>query len=339
MPRGTPNTTSSQASSMWLDPDTSSSSGVLLSDLIRFYAERVNLIDPFNDSNLAPASYDLTLGIECWYSQHLRDTGEPKRILTPGEQLILPPNSITFVSTTEKLNMPFYLAARFNLKLRLLHEGLLIGAGPQIDPGFSGRLSCPLHNISSEKISLRCGDSFAVIEFHKTSTFAREAHLNAKMGIEEVRSLGESGNLKGIGGYPCFTFPARSLDREPIRRYVPPGRLVSSSLEGIEGEQRKLGEQVHQEIADFRTQMRTLNILAYIAVIAVALSLGTYFFAVVNWNKSVNDSTIRAEERIKVLESEKNTIERRLKDLETKSKEVPSDAPGETKAPIRRRSP
>src|ERR1044072_3014588 len=157
---------------MWIDPDASNVQGLILSDRIMYYAKEVNLIDPFHAGNLGPASYDLVLGPECWYADHLKQSGEAKRILSDGEKLILHPNSITFVSTRETLNMPFYLTARFNLKLRLLHEGLLLGAGPQIDPGFVGRLSCPLHNISSDKISLTCGESFAVIEFHKTSPFA-----------------------------------------------------------------------------------------------------------------------------------------------------------------------
>lgn len=307
---------------MWIDPDRGNSQGVLLSDRIRFYVDRIQLIDPFSDSNLGPASYDLTLGPECWYSGHLKDTGQAKRILARGEQLILLPNSITFVSTTERLNMPFYLTARFNLKLRFLHEGLLLGAGPQIDPGFIGRLSCPLHNISSEKICLNFGEPFAVMEFHKTSPFAQQEKLTAITTDAEIRRRGEASELKGLGGYPCITFPTRSLDREPVKRYVPAGRLVSSSIQRIEEEQLKMRKEVDQQLADFMTQMRTVNVLAYIAVVTVALTLSTYFFAVVNWNKSVNEAAVRAEERLKTLESEKSALETRVKDLEQKVDQI-----------------
>jgi deoxycytidine triphosphate deaminase len=307
---------------MWVDPDSSNTQGVLLSDRIGFYVDKVRLIEPFTDANLGPASYDLTLGAECWYAEHLKDTGQAKRILSPGERLILRPNSITFVSTREILNLPFYLVARFNLKLRFLHEGLLLGAGPQIDPGFRGRLSCPIHNISSEKISLSSGETFAVIEFHKTSPFAQQERLTTDTAIEEVRWRGEARELKGVGGYPCITFPTRSLDREPVKRYVPAGRLVTSSVEQIETQQNELKEQIDKELTDFRTQMRSVNFMTFIAVATVALSLGTYFFAAVNWNKSVNDSAVRAEERVKVLETENNDLEKRLIDLEQKMDQI-----------------
>ena len=307
-----------QNAAMWIDPDAKNVQGLILSDRITYYAKEVNLINPFHPGNLRPASYDLVLGPECWYAEHLKQSGEAKRILSDGEKLVLHPNSITFVSTRETLNMPFYLAARFNLKLRLLHEGLLLGAGPQIDPGFVGRLSCPLHNISSEKISLTCGEAFAVIEFHKTSPFAEQAHLSSTVAIDEVRRRGEAGELRGISGNPCLTFPRRSLDREPIKRYVPAGRLVSSSVEGIATQQGVLEQKVERELSDFRSQIRTLNFMALIAVVTVALSLGTYFWAVVNWNKSVNESGIRMEERMKNLEERMNS------DLKPKEAPKPS---------------
>ena len=154
---------------MWIDPDQQAAAGILLSDRIRCNVECADLIMPFIETNLGPASYDLTLGSECAYCNHTKDTGRAERILSPNEELVIPPNSIVFVSTAEFPNLPFYLVARFNLKLRYLHEGLLVGTGPQIDPGFSGKLSCPLHNISSEKVCLQAGCSFAVIEFENNT--------------------------------------------------------------------------------------------------------------------------------------------------------------------------
>jgi deoxycytidine triphosphate deaminase len=304
------------AQNMWHDPDPTNTSGVLLSDRIQFYVEQVNLMTPFEVARLGPASYDLSLGNECWYAGHLRETGEGKRTLAIGERIVLPPNSITFVSTREALNMPFYLAARFNLKLRLLHEGLLLGAGPQIDPGFSGRLSCPLHNISSEKISLTAGEPFAVIEFHKTSRFAELETFAKTMMLRNIRDRGEQRLLKGVKGYPCVTFPSNSLNREPIKRYVPPGRLVTSSVEGIATAQQALRESVEKTLDDFAKRMRSVNTLAYIGVVAVALSIAAYFFAVVNWNRGVNDAAIRTEENVKHIEAENSELRSRITQLE-----------------------
>src|SRR5438552_18664667 len=125
---------------VWEDPDTQSGHGILLSDRIAFYAHRVRLIDPFDGSHLGPASYDLSVGADCWYAEHSARTGESRRVLASGEQLIVEPNSIVYICSLETLNLPFYVVARFNLKVRLVHEGLLVVTGPQIGRGFAGRL-------------------------------------------------------------------------------------------------------------------------------------------------------------------------------------------------------
>lgn len=311
---------------MWIDPDQDATAGVLLSDRIKFYAEQVQLISPYQDRNLGPASYDLTLGTDCWYAEYLKETGQAKRILKPGENLILRPNSITFVSTAEELNLPFYLVARFNLKLRFLHEGLLLGTGPQIDPGFRGRLSCPIHNISSEKVSFIAGEPFAVIEFHKTSPFAQEERFQNFVNIDVIRRKGESRELRGLGGHPCITFPAKSLNREPVKRYVPAGRLVSSSVEGVEAQQRELQKTVDKEITGFKSQLSNVNIMAFFSVIAVAISLGTYFVGMINWNKSVHDSTSGIGTELKKIEEKNNALEQRIKDLEQKINQTNSNS-------------
>jgi hypothetical protein len=211
--------------------------------------------------------------------------------------------------------MPFYLVGRFNLKLRFLHEGLLVGAGPQIDPGFIGRLSCPLHNISSEKVSLKVGESFAVVEFLKTTPFASGESLPPDLRLSELRERGESRSLRGIDGHPCLTFPVRSLDREPIKRYLQ-GKLVTSSVEELAIKTGALATKVDEEVKEFRGQLRSVNLLAYLTVAIVAITLGTYFWAVVNWNKSVNEGIVRVEEQIKAGQVERAALQEKIRDLE-----------------------
>ena len=263
-------------SSLWIDPDSGAQHGVLLSDRIAFYAHRLDLIDVFEHNRLGPASYDLTLGSECWYVDHSDNTGEAKRHLAPGETLVLEPNSIVYVTSHETLNLPFYLIGRFNLKLRLLHEGVLVGTGPQIDPGFSGRLSCPLHNLSSSKVSLTCGQSFAVLEFQKTTPFAQSETLAPSMTLADVQRLGEARRLQGLEGNACLTFPAKSLNREPVKRYIP-GRLVTSSLQRFQRQIFTLEDSVTRELAESKANLRTFNIGAMIAVATLAIPLALYF--------------------------------------------------------------
>jgi deoxycytidine triphosphate deaminase len=325
-----------EGSSLWIDPDKSRVCGVLLSDRISYYTKKVGLIEPFDGKHLAPASYDLTLGSECWYSDHAIETGQAKRMLELRESLIIPPNSIVFVSTAETLNLPFYLVGRFNLKLRFLHEGLLVGVGPQVDPGFAGRLSCPLHNISSEKICLTCGDPFAVIEFQKTTPFAEGENLEASIRLGDIRRLGEESGLNGIEGYKCITFPTRSLRREPVKGYLPPGKQITSSMQALVSSVSQTSAKTQSTLNDFAGRMQTLTLATVVAVAVVAISMGTYFWGAVSWSKTAYQSAVGVandvkdlNDRLKNLKSEQTRLnnerkadEARLDELQRQVKEL-----------------
>lgn len=310
-------------SAMWMDPDDKVAGGVLLSDRISFYVDAVGLIKPFDKSLLGPASYSLTLGTTCLDGESVKKSGKTKRILGDHQDLELPPNSITFVSSAEILRLPFYIAGRFNLRLKLLHEGLLVGAGPQIDPGFRGQLSCPLHNISSEKICLQQGRPFAVVEFYKTTPFAEREKFGPEVTEEGIRRRGEGGSLRGLKSHTCYTFPSRSLDRDPITRYVPSGKVVDSSIAGIAAEVASAIHNIEAQVAESRTHWRNVQVIALASLIGAALTLGTYFWASINWTtgwvKSLYESQAKIEERVRTIEEKA----RKLETLETKPQPPP----------------
>jgi hypothetical protein len=220
-----------------------------------------------------------------------------------------------YVSTAETLQLPFYLTGRFNLKLRLLHEGVLVGAGPQIDPGFSGRLSCPLHNLSDKRVSLACGEPFAVLEFQKTTPFAEMNAWSGTEGIDDVRRAGESLTVEGIASLPCLTFPAKSLNREPVQRYVRTG-LVKSSLQGLASKIAAVDEFVKARLKSFRTQLMTVNALAFVAVVGVGVTMGTYFVGVASWYRALNENAVQAIERVKQLEAQQAALVSQIQQLQ-----------------------
>ena len=81
-------------------------------------------------------------------------------------------------------------------------------------------MSCQLHNISSERVCLTCSEGFAVIEFQKDDAICAGRFVTSrdKRASELRTTLGESKRLEGIMGYPCLTFPSRSLGREPVNK-------------------------------------------------------------------------------------------------------------------------
>lgn len=143
---------------------------VLLSDQIEKYAmdNSVKLIDPFNRSNLKPASYKLTIGDECSIG------GKYKKLQKCDNKIIIPPFEVVIIKTKEEINMPSFLIARWNIKVSLAYQGLLWVGGPQVDPGYKGNLFCPIYNLSDQEVMLEMGESIATIDFIRTTFLSNE---------------------------------------------------------------------------------------------------------------------------------------------------------------------
>ena len=143
--------------------------GMLLSDQIhRFCTQEPGLLiaKGYTEERLRPAAYTLTIG-----DDYADSTGKRGKLSESDPSFEMPPNSIVFVSTTESLDLPYYIAARFNLRVDWVYKGILLGTGPQVEPGFRGQLSCPLYNLTNRPVTISRGELFATIDFERTSSF------------------------------------------------------------------------------------------------------------------------------------------------------------------------
>jgi deoxycytidine triphosphate deaminase len=155
--------------------------GVLLSNQIhQLCSQQLLISDEYEPRNLRPASYTLRIG-----DDYIDSEGNVRRMTGAKDSIIFKKNSIIFVSTKEKLDLPYYLIARFNLRVNWVYDGVLLGTGPQVDPGFSGYLSCPLYNLTNVDITITRGQDFATIDFEKTTTLLGGVELDEKKGIIE----------------------------------------------------------------------------------------------------------------------------------------------------------
>lgn len=139
--------------------------GVLLSDEIKHYADTFGMIEPFDEKNLLkPAGYELTIGDEYVLQGERRD-------LRKDADIRIPSFSVVVVKTVETINLPRFLIARWNIRVRWAYEGLLWVGAPQVDPGWVGHLFCPLYNLSDKEVVLRYGDAIALMDFVTTTPF------------------------------------------------------------------------------------------------------------------------------------------------------------------------
>ena len=158
-------------------PDISSdprpeSVGLLLSDEIEAYTREGKLIDPFIKENLKPAGYELTVG------DRAMKGGKFVRLEGVDSEVKIPPFEVVVIKTAETINLPRFLIARWNIRVKWAYEGLLWVGGPQVDPGYVGHLFCPLYNLSNETVKLKKGDAIALMDFLKTTKIKDERDLN-----------------------------------------------------------------------------------------------------------------------------------------------------------------
>jgi len=135
------------------------------------YVRLTGLISPYftggGDKNrMKKASYEGRIGSKAYF---FSGKGELEPILVQGEPLRIPANTIVFVESDLEFRLPDYIALRFNLSIRHVHRGLLLGTGPLVDPGFWGRLCIPLHNLTNEEYLIAPDEGLFWVEFTKTT--------------------------------------------------------------------------------------------------------------------------------------------------------------------------
>ena len=131
---------------------------------IKNWSNELDMINPFDEKNLQPASYDLTLGDSFIYPKYSNDVVKDDSM----EYLILPPNDFMLCTTVETVKIPYDLVGRVEGKSSLGRIGLLthITAG-FIDPGFEGKITLELKNIGPKNIALEIGCPIAQICFEE----------------------------------------------------------------------------------------------------------------------------------------------------------------------------
>lgn len=129
-------------------------------DILEYINNNRILIEPFIEKNLEPASYDLELG-------SILKAGTGMINLNDGDDFVLQSNEWASVSSKEIIQIPNDLCATYGIRSNITRRGLVHFGGPQIDPGYKGRLFVSVYNPTLEPINLRVGQEFFTIIFHK----------------------------------------------------------------------------------------------------------------------------------------------------------------------------
>jgi deoxycytidine triphosphate deaminase len=277
-----------------LDPLPSIAPALLNSGQLADYVAATGLLYPFDYNKtdaLKPASYEVSLGGEFVYWDDAQASiveGELKE----GDEFWLRPNSLVFLTLEPMFRVPQYIALRFNLRISHVYKGLLVGTGPLVDPGFHGRLSLPLHNLTANSYRLVGGEGVIWVEATKTQP-VQSVKTDAVARHGRVVDLPEN---------------KRDLTLREYLRKADPNQAIRSSIPGlVAGMELRLAEsqRVSQRAVEAVENERRQDVLAgfltlvgiIVAVLALALALHQIIDAT---NTRVDSTNSRIDQLVKV---------------------------------------
>lgn len=149
-------------------------------------------IEPFLEKQVQAASYDCRVG-----DQGATTSAKRKVDVRSEGYLSLAPGDFGVVTVLEKIELDSQHTARFGLRSKYARKGLIATTGPQIDPGFRGRLIIGLTNLTPKPVSLPHKDDLVTIEFHRleepsTTPYAGPYQGRMELGAEEIEFITES---------------------------------------------------------------------------------------------------------------------------------------------------
>ena len=150
------------------------------------------VINPFDEQQIQGATYDLRVGDQGATTStkkltNIRETG----------YLLLQPGDFGVVTVLEEIRLGPQYAGRFGLRSKYARKGIIATAGPQIDPGYHGRLIIGLSNLTPRAISLPYKDDLVSVEFHRleqatTKPYTGPYQDKLELGAEEIEFITES---------------------------------------------------------------------------------------------------------------------------------------------------
>ncbi len=152
-------------------------------------------ITPFEPSQVQSASIDLRVGEE-------GATTKTKKRVNIREQgfLLLEPGDFGVISIFEEIKLGAQYVGRIGLRSKYARKGLIATTGPQIDPGYYGRLTLGVTNLTPQTISIPYKDDILTLELHKleepaTNPYSGPYQGKLGLGPEDLEVIAEGDGL------------------------------------------------------------------------------------------------------------------------------------------------
>ncbi len=132
---------------------------MLCNSEIKKYIESEDInISPYEDDSLEPASYDLKIGRALVAGKGIIDPHKEKAIIRTGEW--------AEIESLEIIGLSQNIAATYGIRSSITRQGIIWFGGPQIDPGYKGKLFVSIFNPTSEPFEICFRDPFFTVMFY-----------------------------------------------------------------------------------------------------------------------------------------------------------------------------
>lgn len=149
------------------------------SDILSLVERGSLRIGDFNEANLTPNGYDMTVS-EVWIpsSDSRAEQGE---VEVPGREWFV-------IGTREHLELPPDIVGGIWIRTTWVRRGILSSFG-RIDAGFKGNLTFSAYNASSSPVAIRIGDRFAQVVFEELRSRAHKEYSERSGNYQGQRGI------------------------------------------------------------------------------------------------------------------------------------------------------
>ena len=160
--------------------------------IIEAHRDKEIEIEPFDGKQVQAATYDLRVGL-----QGVTTSSKKLVDIKAAGYITLNPGDFGMITILEEIKLSPQYTARFGLRSKFARKGLIATTGPQIDPGYHGRLIVGLTNLTPKPVTLPYSDDFVSVEFHKLENPTEKPYDGPyqdrlDLGAEEIEFITES---------------------------------------------------------------------------------------------------------------------------------------------------
>ena len=139
------------------------------------------IIEPFDEAKIEPASYDCQIG-------DVLAAGIGRHKWEEDEEFILQSNSWASVSSQESFKLPNDVCASYGIGSSLARRGVIAFGGPQIDPGYEGKIFVSLYNPTLEPIVLKSNQVIMSVIFYELASEVEQGYSGPYQGQQDFPS-------------------------------------------------------------------------------------------------------------------------------------------------------